>query len=196
MKTFQEYLFENKKVYSFKVKVAGDIPENFETRLKDRLSRCNIVTFEKIKSSPVQKVSMDFPTLENIEVNTWSVIVEYPVTSPEIAKDIKEIGLNEEYFRVRGAGEPSEVDQLEALEEPTKKSVLQDSEYKDNDNVKHKEYFGDEYNKNFLKELAKAAKDRAKELGHAGNKKANVLANQQKVKQDKLGARSPVGSKK
>ena len=30
MKTFREYLAESKKTYPFKVRVAGDLPENFE----------------------------------------------------------------------------------------------------------------------------------------------------------------------
>ena len=197
MKTFCEYLAESKKVYSFKVKVAGEVPENFESQLKDRLARCNIVTFEKMKSTPIQRTPMDFPMLENVEVTVWDVVVEYPITSPEIARDIKDLGLQEEYFRVRGAGEPSEVDQIIADEEPVKTPMLKDSEYKDIDNAKHSEYFGADYNKNFLKELSKAAKARDKELGRdKNNKKADILGNQQKIKQDKAGSLSPVGSKK
>jgi hypothetical protein len=30
MKTFKEYLAEGKKVYDFKIKVAGELPENFQ----------------------------------------------------------------------------------------------------------------------------------------------------------------------
>ena len=33
MKTFKEYLVENKKIYSFKIKVAGDVPEKFQEAL-------------------------------------------------------------------------------------------------------------------------------------------------------------------
>jgi hypothetical protein len=35
MKTFKEYLTESKKVYNFKIKVAGDLPEDFEKNLKE-----------------------------------------------------------------------------------------------------------------------------------------------------------------
>jgi len=42
MKTFKEYLTESKKVYSFKIKVAGEVPEKFEENLKSRL---DAVTF-------------------------------------------------------------------------------------------------------------------------------------------------------
>ena len=37
MKTFKEYLAESKKVYSFKVKVAGELPEKFQETLKTHL---------------------------------------------------------------------------------------------------------------------------------------------------------------
>lgn len=195
MKTFREYLAESKKVYSFKIKVAGAIPENFETDLKSRLERCSIVTFEKIKSTPIQHKPVDFPMLENAEVTIWNVVLEYPITPPEIARDIKNLGLQEEYFRVRGSGEPSEVDQIIADQDTTGQSLLQDSSYREAENVKHSEYFGSDYNKNFLKELSRASRERAKELGH-NNKKADVLKNQPKIKQDKAGQASPVGSKK
>ena len=37
MKTFKEYLAESKKVYPFKIKVAGDLPGGFEAKLKQQL---------------------------------------------------------------------------------------------------------------------------------------------------------------
>ena len=46
MKTFKEYLSESKKVYSFKVKVAGEIPEGFQDKLKTELDRCKLITLE------------------------------------------------------------------------------------------------------------------------------------------------------
>ena len=39
MKTFKEYLAESKKLYSFKIKIAGDLPEGFKENLKDRLEQ-------------------------------------------------------------------------------------------------------------------------------------------------------------
>jgi hypothetical protein len=187
MKTFKEYLSESKKVYSFKVKVAGEIPEGFEGKLKDRLDRCKIVTFEKMLTTPVQKVPLDFPTLTNKEVTIYDVVVEYPVTAPEIAKDLKEMGLNEECFRVRGSSEPSELDQLMLDDEVSKTALLSDSQYKEADSVKHKDYFGDDFNKGFLKDLAKTAKERNKEEGKGEYKLP-------KTKTDKTGAKSALGS--
>lgn len=187
MKTFREYLAESKKVYSFKVKVAGEIPEDFEKNLKERLEKHKVVTFEKLKTTPVQKTPLDFPELTNKEVTTYDVVLEYPVTSPEISTDIRDMGLEESCYRVRGSEEPSEVEQLQMDNEPSGESVLNDSEYKTSDNVKHKDYFGDDFNKSFLKDLSKTAKDREKETGKGEYKLP-------KVKQDKVGKKSAIGS--
>ena len=186
MKTFKEYLSESKKVYSFKVKVAGELPENFQENLKNKLEKCKIVTLEKMNSTPVQKVPLDFPLLSNMEVTTFDVVTEYPITPPQITLFIKEIGIREECFRVRGSGEPSELDQLMLDNEPTA-GLLTDSQYKEATNVKHKDVFGDEFNKSFLKDLQKASKERNKEEG-VGEYKLP------KSKTDKAGAKSAMGS--
>ena len=187
MKTFKEYLAESKKVYSFKVKVAGDLPEDFQNNLKTRLDRCKVMTFEKIATTPIQKLPLDFPGKENCEVTVFEVVCEYPITSPEISNYVKETGLDEDCFRVRGSGEPSEVDQVLADNEPSGKALLDDAQYKENGKVQHKDYFGDEFNKGFLKDLAKAAKDRKKD----GVQTEYKLP---KAKTDKAGAKSAMGS--
>ena len=66
MKTFKEYLVENKKIYSFKIKVAGDVPEKFQEALKSRLDSCKVMTFEKLMTTPIQKLPLDFPGKENM----------------------------------------------------------------------------------------------------------------------------------
>lgn len=193
MKNFKEYLAESKKVYGFKVKVAGEIPENFEAELKERLEKCKVCTFEKMTTTPVQKVPLDFPNLTNKEVTVYNVVLEYPITSPEIVSEIKSLGMNEECFRVRGSEEPSEVDQLSLDNEPSKEALLTDNQYKEAESVKHKDYFGDEFNKGFLKDLQKTAKEKAKESGSAKSK-PDVLGSAPKVKQDKAGTKSALGS--
>jgi len=186
MKTFKEYLTESQKIYSFKVKVAGELPEKFQESLKSRLEKYKVITFEKMKSTPIQKKPLDFPTMENKEVHVFDVVLEYPATSPQIAEEITAMGMMQECFRVRGSSEPSEIDQILADDEPSGEAVLSEPEYKDT-KVKHKDYFGDDFNKSFLKDLAKAAKDRVKEGTGAEYKLA-------KTKQDKAGAKSAMGS--
>jgi hypothetical protein len=188
MKTFREYLAESKKIYSFKVKVAGDIPEHFEKDLKERLEKHKVITFAKMKTTPVQKTPLDFPELANKEVTTFDVVLEYPVTAPEISADIKDMGLEESCYRVRGSGEPSEIDQLSLAEEPSGEPLLDEMDMdKGNGKIDHKDYFGNDFNKSFLKDLSKTAKDRKKEEGKGEYKLP-------KAKEDKAGKKSAIGS--
>lgn len=187
MKTFKEYLAESKKTYSFKVKVAGDLPENFQDSLKTQLERCKVLTFEKVTTTPIQKLPLDFPGHENKEVTVFEVITEYPITAPEVSVMVKESGVDEDCFRVRGSGEPSEVEQVLADNEKSGEALLNDSQYKEAGSVKHKDYFGDDFNKGFLKDLAKAAKQRQTD-GVCTEYKMP------KAKTDKAGAKSALGS--
>jgi hypothetical protein len=189
MKTLKEYLAESKKVYNFKIKVAGELPESFQDNLKQSLERCKVVKLEKIKSTPVQALPLDFPTMKNVEVHMFEIICEYPITAPEIVSDIKALGLQEECFRVRGSSEPSEVDQATKGEILNPDGLLNDSQYKESVNVKHKDYFGDDFNRSFLKDLEKSAKQRKKDQTGPTEYKLP------KAKEDKTGLKSAMGSK-
>lgn len=190
MKTFRDYLTESKKVYSFKVKVAGDLPENFQDNLKKSLEKFEVVTFNKM-TTPVQESPMDFPELSNRSITIFDLVLEYPITAPEIAAYVKEQGVPEEFFRVRGSSEPSEIDQL--IVDENGEAILNDPFYKEEAKIKPKDYFGDDFNRSFLKDLAKTAKERKKELGQDKGD-PDVLGSAPKVKEDKAGTKSALGS--
>lgn len=187
MKTLKEYLSESKKVYPFKVKVAGDLPEDFQKTLKERLGSCNPAIVEKSKT-PIQAKPLDFPTLSNLEVHTFEVVCEYPITAPEIADQIKSL-IPESHFRVRNGGDPGETEHSVYDIEPTGKSLLEDPKL-GVDNHKSKDYFGDNFNTSFLRDLSRASKQRKKEDSKAGEYKVPT------VKPDKAGLKSPLGSNK
>ena len=189
MKLFKEYLAESKKVYNFKVKVAGELPESFQENLKTSLDRCKCIKLEKITTTPIQALPLDFPTKTNCEVHVFEVICEYPITSPEIISDVKALGLDEDSFRVRGSGEPSEADQVTQNEIINPDGLLTDSNYKESVNVKHKDYFGDDFNKGFLKDLEKTSKKNKKDQTGPTEYKLP------KAKADKTGLKSAMGSK-
>ena len=189
MKTLKEYLAESKKNYSFKIKVAGELPESFQDSLKQSLDRCKVVKLEKIKTTPVQALPLDFPTMKNVEVHMFEVWCEYPITAPEISNDLKLLGLKEACFRVRGSMEPTEQEQVTQNDILNPDGLLNDSSYKEGINVKHKDYFGDDFNKSFLKDLEKSAKQKKKDQTGPTEYKLP------KAKEDKLGLKSAIGSK-
>jgi hypothetical protein len=189
MKTFKDYLAESKKVYDFKIKVAGELPEKFQETLKEKLGRCGVKTCEKVSTTPIQALPLDFPDHPNCEVTIFEVVCEYPITSPEIANDIRSMGVSASCFRVRGANEPVEHEDIFAAIEPSGKALLADGQYKEADKVKVKDYFGDEFNKGFLKDLEKTTKATKKEKGINQEYKVS------KTKLDNSGQKSPIGSK-
>jgi hypothetical protein len=98
------------------------------------------------------------------------------------------MGLTETYFRVRGSSEPTEQEQVLAAAEPSGEALLDENDLDSGSTkIKHKDYFGDDFNKSFLKDLSKTAKQQKKENGQGEFKLP-------KNKQDKEGAKSAIGS--
>lgn len=119
MKSLKDYLTESKKTWNFKIKVAGDLPEKFESTLKSVLSKWDVTLGEKT-TTPVQKLPLDFPQLENKEVHIIEVTANYPVTSTEITSAIQETThLTGACFVVRGCCEPTE-----AYQEPKEDAYI------------------------------------------------------------------------
>ena len=81
MKSFKDYLIETKKTYSFKVGVAGELPEGFEQRMKTALEKFSLEKISSGKRTPIQERPLDFPHLENMEVTYYEVDLHYPTTS-------------------------------------------------------------------------------------------------------------------
>ena len=191
MKTFTEYLTESKKIYSFKIKVAGDLPENFINDLKSRVDKKSCIKLEEVEKTPAAELPMEFPEMPEAEIHILEMICEYPITSPEVVNEISAMGLEASCFRVRNSLEPSEIDQATVGEVSNPDGLLNDSNYSETgpSKLKHKDYFGDDFNRGFLKSLAKQAKEKIKE--GTGSQEYKIP----KTKQDKAGVSSPVGSK-
>lgn len=159
MKTFAEYLKENKeqKKYSFKIKLAGDLPENCEECMETALQKYQVAKFAKSKTTPIQSKLQDFPTMENAQVHIYDVELEYPTTSSVLSAYVAEqTGLTSDRIKVRSPLEEAEAElNAEHTTEENGKALL-NSEYAKENNQK---LVGDKGVANFLKELAKTRKD-------------------------------------
>ena len=91
MKSFKDYLTESKKVYAFKIKVAGKLAENFADDLRAAVSKFSIANLSKGKSSPVQESQADFPQLKNESVTVFDLEVHYPTIPPVLEQYISEM---------------------------------------------------------------------------------------------------------
>jgi hypothetical protein len=81
MKKFKDYLTESKKVYEFKIGVAGELPEHFEEHMDVALKKFGMTSVKKGKKTPIQERPLDFPQLHNMEVQYFDVELTYPTTS-------------------------------------------------------------------------------------------------------------------
>ena len=187
MKTFKEYLSESKKTYGFRIKVAGPLPEGFEEKAKSKMGKYGCGKFEKVATTPIQKTALEFLDLSNIEVTVFECECAYPVTPQQIQIDVHEsTGTPNTHLRVRNVNDPLE--QALPVDAPDGKSILNDSDLKTADKIKHKEFFGNEHNASFIKELAKTSKERAKDKNQGEYKMPKS------PKQDKAGTKSALGS--
>jgi hypothetical protein len=80
MKTLKQHLLESKKTYSFKIGIAGDLPEGIDSKMRIALEKYGIEKFTKTKSTPIQERPLDFPQLENTTVTFFEVDIKYPTT--------------------------------------------------------------------------------------------------------------------
>ena len=111
MKSFKEYLIESveEKKYSFKIKIAGDLPEHFEDAAKAALQKYQVASFNKGKTTPIQSKLVDFPTLENLQITVFDVDLDYPTTSTVLTSYMSEnTGVDLSRIRVRSLKEEEE----------------------------------------------------------------------------------------
>ena len=86
MTSFKQFLSESVKKYDFKVKIAGELTKEVETKLESLLDKFKVTSFKKAGTTPVQSFPLDFPQLRNQNVNIYEVSVEYPTTQFELTR--------------------------------------------------------------------------------------------------------------
>jgi hypothetical protein len=194
MKSFKDYLTESKKTYSFKIKVAGDLPEKFESKLKSALEKWSVVEMSK-STTPVQKVPLDFPEKENMEVHIFEVTLEYPVTDQILHPFIAEkTEIFSSCLKVRNANDPLE----DYSKEPDSKYTVKLTSELENPHPDTQKSVGEQGKLNFLSSISK---DRPAMEPYKGVNDAILAKNMpsekaQTVKTDEKAAHSVLGNKK
>jgi hypothetical protein len=193
MKSFREYLTENKKPYTFKVKVAGDLDKDFEKKLKDCLGKFSVASMSSGKRTPIQEVPLDFPENKNSSVTIWEVETEYPTTSHQMQLHIAEkCGCDVKNIRVRSTDEPTEHYQAQMLDQEKDGKSLLMSELEQED---HQETVGQKHLMNFIKELEKVKHDPAEVEGINDQLLAKEAPKGKSESMPDGSAISPIGSK-
>jgi hypothetical protein len=193
MKSFKEYLTESKKVYEFKVKIAGDCPKDCAGQIKTALSQFHVESCSSGKSTPIQETQKDFPSHKNVSVTLFDVCTTYPATSLQIRNKIAEsLGIANSAISVKNIHEAAEDEINHQHNTKSGNSVLQ-SDYESSNN---QNMVGTQHAMSLLKELSKT-----KKAGHqyTGANDAilakSVPSEKINAKESKQNNTSPVGSK-
>lgn len=152
MKSFKDYLTESKKVYEFKVKIAGDCPEDCSAQIKGALAQFHVATVSSGKRTPIQERHSEFPEHKNVNMTIFDVKTDYPATSLQV-KDLvaSSLGLAGSCVKVQNMAEEKEHAINHANDKRTGEAIV-GTEYEPSNN---QDLVGDEYAMSFLKELNK-----------------------------------------
>lgn len=109
MRSFTDILTESKKVYEFKIGIAGQLPDGCEADMKSCLEKFSVVEISQGKKTPIQERPLDFPQLENMEVTYYDASVNYPTTADILQNYIgKCCGIDQSHIIVRNMADPRE----------------------------------------------------------------------------------------
>lgn len=161
MKPFKQYLVESEeeKIYQFKIKIAGDLPENCEDVMESALKKYDVIKFTKTKTTPIQEKLVDFPQMQNASITVFDAELRYPTTSAVLNQYMaQQTGLDPCCIKVRSLREEAEAElNADTQNDETKsgKPLIGQCDFpKEN----HQDIVGDKHVASFLKELAKERK--------------------------------------
>ena len=158
MSTFKDYLCEAVKSYDYKIKVAGAPNDIDKNAMETALQKFDLAKMSAGKSTPIQSLPLDFPSLKNEQVTIFDVTTNYP-ESPRVMQEYLSdiLRIPATHIVVRKPGEPTEQyqDEMEATKKSEYRTKLQDLEYSEHAKIKPEDFHSKEANMSLLKELLK-----------------------------------------
>lgn len=152
MKSFKEYLTESKKVYEFKVKLAGDY-EKAGDLIKSALAQYNVEKCSAGKRLPIAETHSDFPNIKNTNVTIFDVCTTYPTNSETVRAAIaNKCGCSLDSVRVRTPLEEAEIALNHANDEKSGEALL-NKDYETN--ADGQKVVGEKQVMSLIKELSK-----------------------------------------
>lgn len=156
MKTFNEYITESAKTYPFRIKVAGELPENFNKHLKGLLEKFSCKKLSAGSKTPIQEMPLDFPELKNMEVSIFEAELCYPTTTAELTNYVStSLKIPQTHLKIKSPFDPTEEyqeDMKEVEKEKTEALLNQDYEKSPKEN---QSLVGQKRAMNLIKELSK-----------------------------------------
>jgi len=152
MKSFKEYLTESKRVYEFKVKIAGDHAKDAVEQIKAALAEFHVAKVSSPRATPIQERQTEFPEHRNTQMTVYDVATDYPATSLQLRDRIASgLGITHNHVKVKSFAEEKEHEINHEHDERTGKALVGTMQ----DPSNHGDLVNDTYKMNFLKELNK-----------------------------------------
>ncbi len=188
MKSFKTYLTENHRTYDFRIRIAGELPKDFDDKLKSAYGSYKVNSVKHLKRLPIQESPL-FPNQGPVEVNVVDVNLQYPCNDIQLLTLLSErIQLDQCCIRVTAANSPFEA-ALEGKEQSNKDGELVLSNIDLKTESAPKDLVGDARIPSLIKELEETRKY---EYPEAAGGKTAAGKNTNALPQGNI---SPIGSR-
>lgn len=156
----EQFIQQSKKIYEFKIGVAGDLPDGFTDSMESCLQKYGLKSLSNGKKTPIQERPLDFPNLSNQHVTYFETELEYP-TTPQILEDYIAscCDCDRANILVRTAGDMAETYQEADTNKEVYQNKLETTELESAD-PKAQDHVGGNRVMSLLAELEKARNER------------------------------------
>jgi hypothetical protein len=194
MKSFKEYLTESRKVYEFKVKIAGECPKDCGAQIKGALAEFHVATVSSPRRTPIQERHTEFPDHKNISMTIFDVTTNYPANSMQVRERVASgLGMAQANVKVKTIGEEAEYVINHKHDEKTGEAII-GTDYEPSN---HQNLVGTEHMMSFLKELGNE-KHAGKEVEGTNDKlfpKAGKAKTQVEMSNESQTGKSVIGTR-
>jgi len=129
MKLFKEYLAESEKTYLYRIRMVGDVPADFVSKLKQRLDQFDPVRLGNIKSTPVQAQPSGFAKFPNESVSSFDLELRYPAIEPQIRQLANLLGMDPNRIQLVTQSHDDSVAQEAARVAAQNRDLLKDTDF-------------------------------------------------------------------
>lgn len=174
MKSLKEFIYNSQPEYNYRIKTTIDLTPEVMDRLEKHLLKYDVKKVSKSNKLMLQSNNADFPNDRGVEIYYTDVTLGLPASDRILASELS-VALDavESSIVVRGTNNPIERDQKDIEDRKGKDyKVKLGTDYSKDEISDEGSLFGDEYNSNFIKSLAKAQKERANKFTYAAKEVA------------------------
>ena len=162
MSSLREFIYNSQPEYKYRVKMTAEPVAELMDRFEQHLVKYDVKSVAKPVKLMLQSHNIDFTDSRGVEIWYIDITLGLPCQPRALGMELGEaMGISENQIKIRGAGESIEQEQQAEIADGKKEyKVKMGTDYSDDEGPKKEPLFGDEYNSMFMRELAKAQKDR------------------------------------